>query len=357
MTWSDGGIWAVEGGQSSADVGRLIAWHATNGLTGIGSPLDLRVMAMDVPSGEVQVMPGTCSVPVKALGKTRQTYVGANVGTDTIPVPSTGSSGGRSDLIVVRVENPISGEPWQAPDDPITGQYIYTRRYPDVPNTTTHVNQVDPSASAITLARIDIPSNTGTITQNMIKDLRGQSLIEQGEPPLPTTPMASATQDFYDAISFDRASVTEQYLLYTDRSYKLWPSMASWDITVPSTATEAVVNIQIHCEQRPTQGQDPASGRWGHTWGYARLRMVGTGVDYSVDTEFDRDYVGGGTPTTVMIPIGGKIPIPANARGKKLRFQCEARMFDDFMTRGHLAIAKGSYIHSHIHFNVLPASS
>lgn len=357
MTW-DNGTWAIEDGQTSADVGRLVAWHAVNGLTGIGSPLDLQVKALDVPGTQIRVMPGTCSVPVKALGKNYQVYVGSNPTADLISIPASGSSGSVSHLIVARVENPIDGEPWDAPSDPLNGQYIFTRRYTTgVTANTTHVNQVDPSASAITLARIDVPANTGTITQAMITDLRGKALADQGEPELPTTPYAAANQDFYDAIDFDSTTVVDDVFPYTQQTYATWPDAASWQITVPSTATEAVVNIQIHCEQRITAGQSSTNGAYGHTWGYQRLRMLGTGVDVSVDVEFDRDYYGGGTPTTVMIPVGGKLPIPAVARGKKLTFQCEARMFNDANTKGNLRITRGSYIHAHIHFNVKPASA
>lgn len=360
MTWTNGGLWAVEGGQSSADVGRLLAWHATNGFTGVARPTDLVVKALDVPGGQVRVSPGSCSIPVKALGKFMQTYVGVNPEDDLISIPATGSGSGRSDLIVARVENPINGEPWQPPADPITGQYIFTRRYPNVPSNTVHVNQVDPSASAITLARIDIPPSTGTITTGMIVDLRGKSSMEADEdpepadPPLPTTPYAAANQDFWDAIDFDRTTVVEDVLPYTQTTYTTWPDVATWPITIPRDATEAVVNIQIHCEQRPSPGQTVSLG---HCWGYARLRVVGTGVDMSVDVEFDRDYYGGGSPTTVLIPIGGKLPIPANARGKTLTFQCEARMFSDANTRGRLVIAKGSFIAAHIHFNVKPVTA
>jgi hypothetical protein len=331
-----------------------------NGLTGVANPTDLRVVQRDVPTTGIRVMPGTASLPVKALGKTRQVYIAANpTADDSVTVPSTGSGAGRSDLIVARVENPISGEPWQVPTDPLTAIYIRTHRYPDVGSTVTHVNQVDPSASAITLARIDIPASTGAITQAMIKDLRGESLLTQGEPELPTTPMAAAIQDFYDAIDFDRTTVVEDVLPYTQTSFTTWPDVATWQVQVPISATEAVAYIQVHCEQRVTSGQNQTGGIWGHVWGYGRLRMVGTGVDVSVDTEFDRDYIAnaGGTPTTVMIPFGGKIPIPAAARGKKLTFQCEARMISDTNTRGRLVIAKGSFIHSHIHFNVRPASA
>lgn len=353
MTW-DNGPWAIEGGQTSADVGRLMAWHATSGIYGIARPTDLRVRAKDVPGGQVLVSPGGVVVPCKALGKFLQSYVGLNPSDDPIDIPATGSSGARSDLIVARVENPITGEPWtlDAGVDPLTAPYIFTRRYPSVPNTTTHVNQVDPSASAFTLARIDIPANTGTITQAMIKDLRDKPAT--GEPPMPTTPMAAANQDVWIAQHFDRATVVDDVLPYTQTAYTIWPDAAVWPVVVPKDATEIVADFSVTAEQRPTSGQPT---NLGHVWGYLRLRVIGTGVDFSIDVEFDRDYVGGGSPTTVTLPVGGTEAVPAAARGKTLTFQLEGRMFSDANTRGRLVITKGSYIRGHIHFNVKPASA
>jgi hypothetical protein len=363
MTW-DNSPWAVEGAQTSADVGRLMAWHATGGFAGVARPTDLLVKATDVPGGTVRVMPGACSIPVMALGKFLQSYVGVNPTEDTISIPASGSGGTVSHLIVARVENPITGEPWQPPADPVTGQYIFTRRYTTgVTTSTTHVAQVDPSASAITLARVDVPANTGTITQAMITDLRGQRSVppaapttppEPADPPLPTTPYSAANQDFYDAIDFDRTTVTEDSLRFDQSSYKRWPNVAQWNLCIPRDATEMVAKIDVHCEQRPVSGQ---SVSLAHCWGYARLRVVGTGVDFSIDVEFDRDYYGGGSPTTVLIPIGGKAPIPAIARGKTLTFQCEARQFTDGNTKGQLVIAKGSFIHAHVHFVIKPTTS
>jgi hypothetical protein len=361
MVW-DNSPWAIEGGQTSADVGRLLAWHATSGIAGVAKPTDLRVRALSVPGGSVLVGKGAVTIPVNALGKYLQSYIGSNPSDDTVAIPATGTGGGRSDLIVARVENPISGEPWSAPADALNGQYIYSRRYPSVPAGTTHVAQVDPAASAYTLARIDIPANTGTITDNMIVDLRGVTSVTPAapttpapaDPPLPTTPYCAANQDFYSVIDFDRSTVVEDTLLYSQSSYKLWPTAAKWNICVPNDACQAIVMIACDVEQRPVAGQ---ASNLANVWGYFRIRVVGSGYDVSTDVEFDKDYYGGGSPTTTTVRTGGTLPMTSAARGKTLSFQCEARQFTDSATKGKLVVCKGSFITAHVHFVIAPTST
>lgn len=125
---------------------------------------------MDVASTSVRVSTGACIINSRASGGGHQSYVGRNIGQDVIPISATGSSAGRSDLIVARVEDPfMAGEQWEDPSDVTRGPYIFTRVIPNVPaNTTTAPS----GSSAIALARIDIPPNTGTINTGMIKDLR-----------------------------------------------------------------------------------------------------------------------------------------------------------------------------------------
>lgn len=331
MTW-DNGPWAVEGSQTSADVGRLLAWHAVKGLTGIGSPTDLRVLALDVPGGEVRVMPGTCSLPVRAIGKNYQVYVGSNPTEDRIGIPATGSSSGRSDLIVARVENPISGEPWSPPQDPLTGQYIFTRRYPNVPAGTTHVDQVDPAASAITLARIDLPANTGTVTQGMIADLRKPSAA-----PFPELATFSDTQ-VYTATSTLNPPATGSG--YRQSDWVDWPGPAAWNVPVPSWATI----VQLYFSVNPSIS--------ANTWGELRFGFNGR---VSVPTSFDvnvplttingspNPYSNAGGMRAHYV-VGASLAVPAAERGATVPVKVQGRTFDDavYVARGASAVNRGA---------------
>lgn len=159
----------------SPEVARVLAYAATNGNEGIITASDLKVTATGTPSGSVQVAVGAGVIRNRAVGGSLQSYIGRMPTGDTVAVSPTTSSGKRSDLVVLQVEDPyMSGEPWQAPTDPTVGPYVFLRVIPNVPAGTTDLHNVSGYAgrSAITLARIDIPVSTATITNAMITDLR-----------------------------------------------------------------------------------------------------------------------------------------------------------------------------------------
>lgn len=170
MTW-DGRPWFIGGGaQHSPEVARLLAYASTGAAEGVVSPGDLKVAPTAVPGASVRVLAGAGLILNKAAGGSQQTYVAWNPSEDVVSIAATGSGSGRSDLIVARIEDPnMAGEPWAVPADRANGQYVFTRVISNVtPGTTT----MPTGQSGIPLARIDIPSSTGTITAGMIVDLR-----------------------------------------------------------------------------------------------------------------------------------------------------------------------------------------
>lgn len=179
MAW-DATPWFVGGGaQHSPEVARLLAYAATSGAEGIVSPKDLKVGPLAVPGGSVTVAPGAALVRNRATGGDSQTYVARMATQDTVAIAPTGSGAGRSDLIVAQIEDPfLAGEPWQDPADPTVGPYIFTRVIPNVPAGTTRLQDVPgySGRSAVTLARVDLPASTGTVTAAMITDLRKVAL-------------------------------------------------------------------------------------------------------------------------------------------------------------------------------------
>lgn len=168
--------WFVGGGaQHSPEVARLLAFAATGGVEGVVTPSSMKVTPTSVPSGSVQVSVGAALILNRAAASDQQTYVARMATADTVAVAQTSSSGGRSDLIVAQIEDPfLSGEPWQDPADPTVGPYVFTRVISGVPAGTTRLQDVSgyEGRSAVTLARIDIPASTGTVTAAMVKDLR-----------------------------------------------------------------------------------------------------------------------------------------------------------------------------------------
>jgi len=227
MAW-DSVPWFVGGGaEHSPEVARLLAYAATGGAEGVVSTGDLKVQPLAVPGGSVVVAGGAALILARSVGGDQQTYVARLPDSDTVAIAPTGSSGGRSDLIVAQIEDPfMAGEPWQDPADPAVGPYVFTRVISNVPAGTTRLQNVAgyEGRSAVTLARVDLPASTGTVTSAMIKDLR--TLARPRETTLVYADLGSSAGT----------------LSSTDG--KLFPPYAP-AVTVPEWATHVRVDVSI----------------------------------------------------------------------------------------------------------------
>jgi len=174
--------WAVGGDADlSPEAARNMLAIATGRAKGIIGTPDLAVTPTPVPSTSVRIATGSGLVQLGGTQAAQQSYsFRAPTATD-ISVAPTGSGGGRSDLVIARVEDPtVAGAPWQMPSNPRVGPYVFPRIISGVPAGTETLAQAGRAGdSAIVLARIDIPANTGTITAGMIKDLRRMALPRQ----------------------------------------------------------------------------------------------------------------------------------------------------------------------------------
>lgn len=168
--------WMIGGGAiHTQEVARLMAYAATSGAEGIIGPGELKVTELPVPSTSIRVSPGACLVRNGSTVGRSETYVARLPVEDRVEISPTGSGAGRSDLIIVRIEDPFEpGTSWAEPADPTTAQYVYTRVIPNVPAGTLDHRQLPGFAneSAITIARVDMPAATGTVIQDYITDLR-----------------------------------------------------------------------------------------------------------------------------------------------------------------------------------------
>ncbi|MEU9925164.1 hypothetical protein AB0H51_28415 [Streptomyces griseoluteus] len=172
MTW-DPIPWFVEGTMASEETMRLIVDAAVCGGEGVLNPADLLVTALDTPDNAVQVTPGAMVAQRRTvMGGGNQSYAARMPTVEQVDIEPTGADGPRSDLIIARVEDPYGGETWPAPEDPTVGPYVFTRVISDVPPGTTSILDIDPDSTAITLARVDLPVSTSSITPAMVTDLR-----------------------------------------------------------------------------------------------------------------------------------------------------------------------------------------
>jgi hypothetical protein len=205
--------YAVDGNSESGNFLRLMLQSATSGAQGILGATDLLVTQTGVASSGIIINGGACIV----LGietAFQGSYFGYNVGNDTsLTIAATGGTI-RSDMVVVRAEDPTwSGSPW---GNPASGQILFPRVISGVSaGATTPPGGI----SAIPLARIDIPVSTSAITNAMIHDLRQVALPQR------ILQMGAA----------NGPGSAQNWTVGT--SGVIWPTTATFSIQIPSWAT------------------------------------------------------------------------------------------------------------------------
>lgn len=162
--------WLIGGGaEHSPEVVRQALFDSTGGAEGISSVGALKVQAQSTPGGSVRVAPGGAILNNRYAGGAGQSYSARNASQSSVSITATGSAGGRTDAILLRVLDPqYEGQPPVDPND-----FDYTRLVAvQAPAGITDIAQLGLTYPAILLTRVTIPANTGTITNAMITDLR-----------------------------------------------------------------------------------------------------------------------------------------------------------------------------------------
>lgn len=153
--------WMVSNAKHSADIGRNVAYAATNGANGVIRVSDLKVTALPVPGASVRVLPGAAAMLNRYPGAIGQSYVMRNATSTDVAIPATGSSGGATRYIIARVRDPQYNDP--APADVQLGPYTFLEYVGSINNL---------QYPHVVLAKIVQPANTATITNAMITDMR-----------------------------------------------------------------------------------------------------------------------------------------------------------------------------------------
>ncbi|MCK7627239.1 hypothetical protein MUU72_29790 [Streptomyces sp. RS10V-4] len=200
----------THGGTHPARAFRMMVRDLARGSQGVTEANDLKVRQLSTPGSAVRVGDGSSVIRGASWGQ--GSYTQYNVGDAIVPVAPTGASG-RSDLLVQRIEDPE----YEGTRDPAKDDIGYFQVIPNVSATTTTVPM---GMTAIPLARLDIPPNTATITDAMIKDLRR---------------IANPRRDrrLYTAFPGSLSRLT-----YQDNKWYTWPTAARWTIAVPDWAVD-----------------------------------------------------------------------------------------------------------------------
>lgn len=300
---------------------RMLSYGMTTGQQGVLGNDDLRVVATGTPSNRIQVMPGAYMVRAKHLGGSYEGYAGKLDVAELSDIinPTDSTAGGRYDLVILQVQNPyVSGSgTYPIPADPAGGPYarIVVLEGGAVTQTTWDVAQYSNTWSAITLAKIWRPPNTGVINPGDITNLRslaalgGTRTVVIENPPTVIPPVA---QSFY--MNFKASPIDPNYAkptggtdnthdyLVADTATKNWPAVATWqDIAVPDWAVECDAEFQVNNAQ--ILDGDVFGDLWLDFGGTAT-----TAQTYAIDYD--------GTPGRWVVPYGLTFKIPSTLRGK-----------------------------------------
>ena len=231
------------GPKHSAEIVRQAHHDATGGAEGVSSVGGLRVAALDVPGAAVRVLPGGATLLNRYQRGEGQSYGVRNASQTEVAITATGSGGGRTDLVVIRVLDPqYEG---QYPLDPDDFQYTRLEVIEGVPAGTKRFKELNRNYPAIELARIDLPKSTATVTYAMITDLREVAQPKRRE------------------VIRARASVTADGETLTVESVdgEWFPNAgAKQDIHVPEWATR-MINEASWLQVREQDGNS-----WGECW-------------------------------------------------------------------------------------------
>jgi hypothetical protein len=209
----------TNGATHSAQQFRMLVRDLANGAEGITQGDDLKVTQRATPGAGVLV--GDGSGVVKGRANTFQgSYSACNIGSVDVPIVATGSGSGRSDMVILRIEDPE----YEGSLNPATDQVAYFQIISGVSSSATAIPD---GRTGIPLARIDIPASTSTITNAMIVDLRKCA-----------NPRRSRT-----LVTQSPASISTG--IGSSTSYSYFSTAAGWNIAIPDWATKAIVKIDV----------------------------------------------------------------------------------------------------------------
>lgn len=338
--------WMVGGGSSgplhNADLGRLVLYLATQGFQGVLSPLDFVPSALSTPDHYINISPGAGVWICKAPGTFAQSYGDYMSSQYTLELTPNITASTRSDLVVARIDDIYADPSADPPADQQTGPYAGFKIYPNVDPGTTSIEQIAPSATAFDICRIDWPANTSAVTNSYIKDLR-QVIDIDGQ---------KIGGLFVEKIWTDikPTGITDDNLLESQSTYKDWPVAASWQLPIPNTASYADISARVF----------NADQTLGPCWGQARMVLSTTSpamTVYTQEVEFVQVYWGAGVPTSLIIPAGGRVSIPAAMRGKVATLKMQAKQQVDAATTGTVTANRGTQVEVWVNFKRLPVLS
>ncbi|MFC9891447.1 hypothetical protein [Streptomyces pilosus] len=210
----------VNGATHSAQQFRMMVRDLAADAEGITRGTDLKVTQRSTPGAGVTVGDGSAVVKGRA-NAFQGHYSACNIGSVNVDIAATGAGSGRSDMVILRIEDPE----YEGSIDPVTGEVAY---FQVISNVSSAATTIPDARTGIPLARIDIPASTSTITNAMITDLRQVANPRRRREQFVHSPATTST-------SINNAN----------GSYAYFSTEAGWNVTVPTWASKAIISIDI----------------------------------------------------------------------------------------------------------------
>lgn len=208
----------TNGATHSAQQFRMLVRDLARGAEGITQGDDLKVTQRSTPGGGVSVADGSAVVRGRA-NVFQGSYAACNIGTADVTISSTGGAG-RSDMVILRVEDPE----YEGTLNPETDQIAYFQVISGVSSSATAIPD---GRTGIPLCRIDIPASTSTITNAMIVDLRKIA-----------NPRKERTM-------FTHSPSGDSSLIGSSTTYSYFSTEPGWNVPIPDWATKVKTRIDV----------------------------------------------------------------------------------------------------------------
>lgn len=314
----DGVPWFIGGpdAEHGPEVARMLAYLAANGNQGVVAPDDLKVTPLDVPGAGVKVLAGGASILNALASQEAYTVRNPTADTSSVQIAATGSAGGRTDVVIARVDNPNVDSNAQEPADPVHGPYDRFDVIPGVPAGTTRLRDVpgQEGTSGIELARIDLPANTGTVTSAMITDLRR---------------LANPRTERQVQIGASPASGKQ----LTSTNFTAWPTADTFTVAVPDWATHMIARLEFVGAQTAAQ----VSGQ---------LRLIlGASTAFG---QYAYNMAAQASPARETIVVAGEIALPDAVKGSIQPLRISGMR--DAGKTGYLYTVDSSYFFADVEF-------
>lgn len=302
-------VWSAEGAPISASMAREVAYGLTGGQTGVTHPDACEVVAQDQPDGTVRIMPGSVSAAATsrkaAIAYTSapwQSYMKSIYEPMDVEIQSTGSSGGRTDVVGIMFEDPkLEGESGEVPED---HKFWYPYVVQNAGNNAVRPDHFSSLGRPfVPLAQVRMPESTIAVEREFIRDIR--FMVKPN----------SETIELIGQVNEWQSSDWEIEATETD-----WIDIYSFeDVQVPQWATRCQVSMML----------GPIYAMGGPANGQFRVRTYGQGgapidTSHTIFVEPDPTEPGQGSQRTYL-HVAGDISLHSSTSGGASQFILQLR--------------------------------